>query len=374
MIENSLCEIKKSRGCPNSIEEQHKKAIQDLYNEFKKCFETRNFERMGKIKDAIVSIKPDSPILNLIYGQEALLNGNGEISYNYLFKYVKCGINIDTYGLFTIALWNKIAGNRLLALRQLTDCMNDTCDNKTLANLILHSTDIKKRLGFLSTSLDYYQRLLQCPEGYKMILYIKLQTIHIAILKGDYDIAQKDINRYMYINQNRYIRRLNAYLQYQTDSCKDLARSRNNKLPDAYIMYLMGRKSMDKRDYENVAYFYDEAMKLGEQNSYICNSYGNYYYITGRIEEAVKFYNMAINYNPECAPAIKNLSHFIKIHDKNGNFSYLINDMDRDSFTPVEEDPDIESMGFFNIQELLGMVSFEIPKSFLKKHFDLKPY
>lgn len=126
-------------------------------------------------------------------------------------------------------------------------------------------------------------------------------------------------------------------------------------------------------DRVDVSFCYDEAIRIEPDISFFYNSYGNFCLRIGKFEDAVAYFNIAIKKEPVCKAAIENLAKFYKIKEKEGKSVYIIDEA-RTNDIPIEEEPEISRMGFFNLEEMLGYEPFRISREFLRKSYDLKPY
>lgn len=61
-----------------TLGESIKKYVNGMYEEYKKCFELKNFERIEKIIKNITNVDPGSNILNIIEGSLSLYRGRGK--------------------------------------------------------------------------------------------------------------------------------------------------------------------------------------------------------------------------------------------------------------------------------------------------------
>lgn len=99
-------EIESNTHSEISLSASVRQYINGMYDEFKKCFEQRNFGRIEKIINNITNVDPESNVLNAIYGQLCLFRGQGAESYNYLFKYAQNSSSVDLWMLNAMAMWN----------------------------------------------------------------------------------------------------------------------------------------------------------------------------------------------------------------------------------------------------------------------------
>lgn len=203
-----------SRHNDNPQNPSVKQYIKSMYEEFKKCFEIKNFSRIEIIIKNIGNVDPESNILNSIYGHLCLFKGQGLESYKYLFLYSRNCKSTDLWAISTMALFNHFAGEDELAIQQFTKVLSGSLPTKCLIFYLICAIKSKKRLGFFDSAYGYLERLQAVPDGFKMILLIKLEMIHILILKNMYEKAHEEIAKYMEFSRNDYIKRLFVYLLY----------------------------------------------------------------------------------------------------------------------------------------------------------------
>lgn len=336
-----------------------KQYIYNLYEEFMKSFEQRSFDKIETIIKNITNVDPEANILNSIYGQICLFRGDGDEAYKYLLKYSENSQKVDLFALSSMALWNMFSGHYSLALKQFSYVLSGTFSTKFLIFIMINVAKAKKRLGFYDRSLDYLQRLQCVPEGYKMIMLIRLEIIHLYILKNDFNSAFEEIENYMQSDCNRYIKRLKVYLLYQQKNYKGILKFINDNNNDPYIYYIIARIGMENSSLINidVIHYLEEAITITKGNKYIYNTFGNYFSSIKRFSEAAEQYNCALSIDPNFKPAKENLYIFDRA--KNIDDS-LFNTEKFKNMTNmfVEVVPDVEELGFFDTWKLFGFSSF----------------
>lgn len=369
-------EIESNMHSEISLSASVRQYINGMYDEFKKCFEQRNFTRIEKIIKNITNVDPESNVLNSIYGQLCLFRGQGAESYNYLFKYAQNSASVDLWALNAMAMWNQFSGEYSLALQQFSRVLKGPFSSKFLVSVLINAAKTKKRLGFLDRALEYFERLQCVPEGFKMTLVIKLETIHIYILKKSYDTALREIDAYIKFSNNCFIRRLRVYILYLQKNHKEVLKYRKDEESDPYVSYILARVGLENPRAFNVdiSYCLDEAIKGAKDNKYIYNTYGNYYYSINRFSDAAEQYNNALSIDPKFQPAISNLELFVKASSKPNQAIYVTKEEGRSDCLLSDVSPDIEELNFLDTWKLMGYSSFKIDLHFLKRSPSLKYY
>ncbi|KAM0679680.1 hypothetical protein GINT2_002088 [Glugoides intestinalis] len=360
----------------SSLSAPVKQYINGMYEEFKKCFELRNFSKIDKIIKNIANVDPASNILNLIYGTLSLFKGQGVDSYNYLFKYAQNSQEVDLWATSMMAIWNLMARENTLALQQFGKIVEGQFSTRFLIFILISAAKTKKRLGFLDKALEYFQRLLAVPEGFNMLPMIKLEIIHIYILKKQYELALEEIEVYSSFGTNSFIKRLRVYILYLNRNFKEILKHKRDNDIDPYIAYIIARIGLENPSMYNVdvPYFLDEAIKNAKENEYIYNTYGNFYYSTHRFSDAAEQYNSALSLDPKFAPAINNLALFVKASSKSNQAIYVTKSNSSDDFVLSDVNPDVEAVGFLDTWKMLGFSSFRVDTFFLRKSPSLKYY
>ncbi|ELA42066.1 uncharacterized protein VICG_00915 [Vittaforma corneae ATCC 50505] len=276
--------------------------VNSMYDEFKRSFDQRHMARIDKILKNITNVDPNSNILNIIYGAMALINGKPIESYSHLFKYAQNSSSVDLWALNIMAMWNQLAGDCELALKQFGRVMEGEFANRFLVSVMIFAAKTKKRLGFLDRALDYLERLLSTFDGFRMCAIIKLEIIHIYILKKKYDLAMAEIEEYCeHLGINYFIKRLRVYIHYLRGSHKEILKYKKDEEFDPYISYILAREGLENPKIFNIdiPLYLDEAIKGDKENKYIYNTYGNYYYSTHRFSDAAEQYNNALSLDPK---------------------------------------------------------------------------
>lgn len=340
--------------------------IQGMYEEFKKSLELKNYQRIDLVIKNITNVDPNSNYLNSILGQLSLLKGQGLDSYRYLFNFSRNSTSVDLPALGAMGLWNNFVGEYSIALTQFSKVIQGNFSKKFLIFILFNAAKAKKRLGFYDRAMDYLVRSLVDPEGYRMILMIKLETIHILILRLELEQAQDEIDEYMQYSNNIFLKRLRIFLSYSQKNFKDVARFNNEEDSDPYISYLLARCSIENPKALNLdaVYLLEEAIRATPDNKYIYNTLGNYYCSTERYSEAIEQYNIALSIDPGFDMVLNNLRSVNTINTHN----------ERNHKILAEINPDVELMGFFNTWKLYGYSSFKIDQRILKKIPSLKYY
>lgn len=354
-----------------------KQYVNSMYEEFKRWFEARNMSRIDKILKNITNVDPNSNVINIICGALALVNGKATESYNLLLKYAQNSTAVDLWALNIMGMWNQFAGEHRLALSQFGKVMEGQFSNKFLISVMINAAKIKKRLGFLDRALDYFERLLCVPEGFRMCPIIKLEIIHIYILKEEYDLAMSEIENYsVNINNNCFIKRLRVYMHYLQNNYKEVLKYKKEDELDPYISYITARIGLENPKLFNidVPFYLDEAIRAAKENKYVHNTYGNYYYSIHRFSDAAEHYNNALALDPKFEPATDNLSLFVKASYKSNQPIYITKSNGSGTLRLADVTPDIEEVGFLDIWRMMGYSSFRVDAHFLKKSPSLRYY
>lgn len=336
------------------------RAVMELYSEYRNCFKARNFQRIEKIIISITGIQPDSPVLSLIQGEALLYKGLCSKSRLSLQRFINRTREFDTYALNLIAMWNEAAGFHKIALLQYVECMRYATDAEACARLVFNATNSKKRLRFLDTSLSYYQRLLAIPDGFRLLPCIKIEMIHLHILKKNFSAAMREIEIYLRYGRCCFIDRLQAYVNYVQREFNEVLRHKNDGTVDPYIAYLIARIGLENPATDiDVAYYFDEAIKCAGGNAYIYNSYGNYYYSVRRYSDAAEQYSNALSADPRFQPAIDNMDLMMRANSAFPESIYVANTDGSTNVALKENDPDVEEMGFLNVWKFFGYAPFK---------------
>lgn len=354
-----------------------KQYINSMYEEFKRWFESRNISRIDKILKNITNVDPNSNILNIIYGSLALINGKAIESYELLFKYAQNCPQVDLWALNMMAMWNLFAGEHELALKQFGKVIEGPFPIKFRILAFINAAKTKKRLGFYDKSLEYFERLLHIPEGFRMAPVIMLEIIHIYILKRNYDLALNEIEKYcVNINSNPFIKRLRVYIYYMKNNYKEILKFKKDDDQDPYISYIIAREGLENPKIFNIdiSLYLDEAIKGAKDNKYIYNTYGNYYYNTHRFSDAAEQYNNALSLDPKFSPALENLTSFVKASTKSRQAIYVTKNNGNNDFVLSDVNPDVEELGFLDTWKMIGYSSFRVDEHFLRKSPSLKYY
>lgn len=340
---------------------QHPRAVLDLYEDYKRHFEVRNFLKIEKIIISIMNTQQDSPILHIIHGETFLFRGNCEKSHFHLAKYINTAKEVDAYALNVIAMWNESAGYHALALAQYVECLAHSSDLKTLARILFNAITNKKRQRFFDTSMAYYRRLLAVPEGYRLFPCVQIEIIHIYILKKNYQMALDAIHVFLCLSSCIFIKRLKAYIHYVTKNYIEVLKHKNDAPLDPYLSYLVGRIGKENLNLEiDVPHYFDEAIKSAGDSPYIYNSYGNYYFMISRYSDAAEQYSNALATDPHFQPAIDNMNLITKAGFSSPDHPIYIANVSRCSETLLSEaDPDVEETGFLNIWKMFGYLPFK---------------
>lgn len=209
-----------------------------------------------------------------------------------------------------------------------------------------------------------------------MILVIKLEIIHIYILKRQYDTAMMEIDAYTQISTNCFVRRLRVYILYLQKNHKELLRYSKDEETDPYISYILARVGFENPRAFNIdiSYCLDEAIKGAKDNKYIYNTYGNYYYSINRFSDAVEQYNNALSIDPKFQSAINNLELFVRASSRPTQAIYIAKEETRSDDVLSDVSPDIEELNFLDTWKLMGYSVFKIDFHFLKKSPSLRYY
>lgn len=341
----------------NYVSSSLNKYIQDMYEEFKKCFEQRNFVQIDRIIKNIINVDSESNILNSIYGQISLFRGDGNAAYRYLLKYAQNHNSVDIWALRAMSLWNLFSGNYSLALKQFSEVLSGKLPTMSLIFIMINAAKTKKMLGFYDRAFSYLERLQTIPDGYKMILLIKLEIIHIYILKKDYNSALNEIDIYLQLGSNCYVRRLKVYILYLQKKYMNILSLIDEQATDPYITYIIARVGMDNQDFTNidVVYYFEEAIRISRGNKYIHNTFGNYYSSINKFSEAAEQYNYALCIDPDFFAAKSNLNAFNRI-----NINKSVVDSEDINISGILEDvdPDVEELGFLDTWRMMGYSFF----------------
>lgn len=362
-------------------EPSHSNSVQQfinmMYEEFKNCFEQKNFSRIEKIIKNIENVDVNANVLNCIYGHLCLVKGEGKDAYNYIFKYVKNATIVDAWVSNSMAMWNLIIGNYPLALKQFTQGIEGVYSDKYLVSLLINLAKTKKRMGFLDRALEYYERIMCIPHGFQLYLLIKLEIIHICILKRSYEAALKEIESYAQLSNNYFIKRLKIYIMFVQKNYKEILKYKKDENCDPYIAYIIARIGLENSRSINIdiPYYLDLAIKGSQNNKYIYNTYGNYYSNIGRYSDAAEYYNNALCLDPKFTSALENMSLFVQANTTSNQPIYIAKDDGKGGQLMLSDvNPDVESLGFLNTWNLLGYKTFHIDYLTLKKMPPLRFY
>lgn len=365
--------------------------IQNMYDDFKRCIESKNSDRADKIIKNIANVDPDSNILNLLEGALYFLHGDGVNAHKFLLRYAKNARTIDVWALNYMAMWNLITGHCKLAYKQFTKVMQGcsdtrfadtsfvetkTVDAKFIFSVLINAAKAKKKMGFYDRALEYLERISRLPDGYRMILVVKLEIIHIYILKQQYDKALEEIEIYSKESENLFLKRLKVLVLYLKKSFKEMSKFKRDEERDPYILYVLARAGLENPKFFNidVSYCLDEAIKNTHNNEYFYNTYGNYYYMSNRFSDAAEQYNNALSLNPMFEPALSNLKLFVKASSRAQEDIYITRPEESNRFSIHDVCPDIEKLGFLDTWVLFNFTPFKADYFFLQKAPSLKYY
>jgi len=347
--------------------------IRSLYTNYIRYFEAKEIAKIDNILNSLIKIDPDSPILNLIYGEMALYRGVLENSHAYLLKYIKHIKQIDSYGLCVIARWNELAGNYKLACSQYTEALAHSNDNNTLVKILLSSINCKKNMRFLDTSLSYLNRLLAVPEGYYRMMQINLEIIHILIFKGKYSEAGYKIEQLAKIGRCKFVERLRLYLLFQQGEYKEILIDLNESDLDPYTAYLIARIGVNEKKYGiAVEEFLNYVIERTGGNEYVYNTYGCYHYKIKQITEAAEQFDNSLYFDSQFSPAKLNFEHVAQYVTRTEKGTYVATGAAVAAAEVYDSDPEPGSMGFFNLYELQGYLHMCINKNNVNKLMELR--
>lgn len=386
--------------------ENNVKAIYELFENYKSCFRASNFNGIEKVIASIASIAPESPILDLINGEISLFKGHPDKSYLHISRYlskIRCtelsdenpnmrygveGINnnksngisffnsvVHSYALKVIAMWNDAMGFYKVGYTQHVRRLKYPIDKEAKVWTLFHAITNKKRMSFLDSARAYYERIMALPDGYKLLRCIKLQMIHLHVLKKDYSSAADIIKNYVRFRSCIYIRRMVAYINYNEKNYVDIMKSSPECAADPYISYIIARTCLDNMSGGSisgvdVSYYFDEAIKKGGPNAFFHNTYGNYFYKIRRYADAAEQYKNALSVNPNFVPAIENMKKISKFYHSSTDNTYVANSINSETTNLSDSDPDVEEMGFFDI---LSMIGYTVIRNNRKRYGNLSP-
>ncbi len=343
--------------------------IEELFNDYKKNFQIKNLSSIANIISSLESLDPESPYLDIINGEQYLYHGNYDKSFFYLNKYLSENAEVDPYALLVIATWNETAGFYKIAFSQFTKLCEIITDEKMLAWVLFCAITNKKRCKFLNKAASYYERLICIPEGYKLLRLIRIEMTHLYILKGNFEAAMQMINEDKNVRQCIFLKRLKVYIDYIERNYDEVFKYKNEKPLDPYISYIIGRIGLDNPEYDyDIRYYFEKLIKQGENSAFVYNSYGNYYVKVNKLLEALEQYNNALTVDANFKPAMENMNLLKKSGVKENlllqEYKALCKEV---SFEPVESNPDVEDMGYLNINSLIGYTKLKkCPRSIEK--------
>jgi tetratricopeptide (TPR) repeat protein len=347
--------------------------VEGMYDEFKRSLESRNIRRIEKIIRNIESVDPQANVLNLIHGTVCLYHGDGIKAYSYLMKFSKNSKMINHLALYSMGMWNMLSGNYKLANEQFGHSLNNQFSVKFVIPILICMAKTKKRLGFYDKSLRFFERILRIPEGFKLILLVKLEIIHIYILKEEYEKALFEIDQYMRESDNFFIRRLKAYVFYLQKRFTEFLSIKIDTESDPFVLYLVARAGMEglKIGNNDISFLLDRICEITKNNKYVFNTYGNFYYNTQRFSDAAEMYNRALNIDPSFEPALTNVKLFLKTNSKT---NFTIYTAKSNSSPVIDTFPEIEEIGFFDTWNMLGFPSLHVDHHFIEKSPSLMYY
>lgn len=333
----------------------------ELFSEYKKQFEARNFSRIEKVIVEFETRFPESPILNAIKGEQFLYHGNSEKSHHCLSNYLMQAKQLDPYVLGVIAMWNDAAGFCREAFTQFVERLRFTRDPGSTAWYLFHAITNKKRCKFLDTALQYYERLISVPEGYRLLRCVKIEMAHIYLLKKNYSAASSILSQCSKFRPCIFTVRLEVYIHYTEHNYSEIMKHKGDTPMDPYIAYIIGRVGMENPETEyDIPYFFNEAIKYGGNLAHVHNSYGNYYYKLGRYSDATEQYENALRLDSNFQPSRENLALIAKTSLGSNGILFADNHGRRPAEAYcMESDPDVEEMGFLNISAMFGYRKFK---------------
>ena len=142
-----------------------------------------------------------------------------------------------------------------------------SCDEKDeleKANQFYNSGDYKK-------AIQFYNKHLEMKPSHEIAIYNRGRAYEEL---GQYDKAVKDFLNVIDINP----RNIGAYLSY-------------------------GKHFYRQKDYENAAYQFEKAYKLNTNSSQAATLLARAFHKSGKIDEAMEYYDIAINNDRENAEA-----------------------------------------------------------------------
>lgn len=347
---------------------------ENLFNEYKKNFQNKNFTSISNILAGIESIDNNSAYIDIINGEQYLYHGNCDKSFFHLNKYLSENNEVDPYALQVIANWNEMAGFYRIAYSQYAKSASYPMSHKSLAWVLFSAITNKKRSGFLNGALSYYERLISVTEGYKLLRLIRIEMVHLYVVKKNFQAAISMITQYNKIRQCIFIKRLKVYIDYVEHNYNEILKYKDERPLDLYISYIIGRIGLENPDFEwDIRYYFEKVIKQGENSAYVYNSYGNYYMKMNKLTEAYEQYQNALTVDSTFESAIENINFLKKYFTPQGELIYNP-DLENESvsFPIVESDPDVEEMGFLNINSLLGYTNFKKSQENIKKMGSLR--
>ncbi|ORD99882.1 hypothetical protein A0H76_2754 [Hepatospora eriocheir] len=227
----------------------------------------------------------------------------------------------------------------------------------------------KKRLGEYKLAQTILKMIIGTPEGYKNYLVIKLEIIHVKLLEGNIIEAGSDLEKFINFKEHSGVTRLYIYILYKLNRYDDLFKYANMVHKDIYVDYIVLRTKFELNSVdENFEIAFEDLIKESKRNFAVITTYANYKVFNGKYNEALQYYDLAIDNNYTYYSAIKNKETLTKLLEQKDKFS------EREFWNKivdniVDGDPEVESIGYFKLFLQDSCVDF----LFNKKVFDTIP-
>ncbi|KAL6120676.1 hypothetical protein NUSPORA_02554 [Nucleospora cyclopteri] len=333
---------------PKQVQQNASDEIKQLYKEGKQQYERGDTLGLKTTIEKMEEINEQSSFVHVLKSFLLLHDGNFELSYESIKKYLELTpSNSDPYALECMTVWNMLTQNYKTAIKQFNQLLSKTQETQSRCIYLMKIAICKKKLGFYHTADDILNRVLAIPEGYKMYPLIKLEAIHILILRKKFDEAQLQLKLFPCPCSNSLVNRLHAYTFYAKGWFQEVLDFCENTPKDVFLDYLIIRTRMLVSPGSPILNcYFQNIIKISPNNPIFFNTYGNYLVSRGCINTAMNYYKRSMSLDPLYSPAYKNLKFITE------NFNCCVQ-----KIVPCEHvegwnlrdiEPEVEACGFFN--------------------------
>ncbi|ORD93648.1 hypothetical protein ECANGB1_1846 [Enterospora canceri] len=292
----------------------------------------------------------------------AIKRGSLKRAYEILHKCMRECRQYNAFALECMAMWNGAVGRHEDALRQYVRLLESSKHSVHKVEYLIKIAISKKNLGFYSTAMEIFERILAIPEGYARVPVIYTQIYHIYLLRGDLNNLSSFLSHYKFAVKSRFLNRIYGEMLYRQDKKNDLFQLVESTKYDTYLHYLQARMAM--RGFCCPEQYFERILKHSNDNYVILNTYGNYLYNKGRMSEALVYYTQSYGLNPTYGPVKYNLSLLKKLETTNPEAKEFFKSPG--SFEPMDMDPFVEKCGFFNMDVELDSQASLLNESFVE--------